>query len=350
MTNLAVERDDSAIERESRRKANTISFAFHAILLALAFFMTCTPEKAIDKQYAVALNFEEIIPPKLEEFKEASNSNKAQEKEGAPRKNADKVAEIKDQQTKTVETQRPEPKLPKPTPTPPTPTDPVISETTIEDEEITATEEEIEVEELEPEQIPEPIPEPTPVPEPDPEPAPEPAVEAVKDKIGKILDVIKSGGSDDQGNPDGDPSRSDGTDEGTGEGNKGTGAGRDESGNDGDSGSGTGGGGVGEYDGSGNGVFGRRVIKRNIKGILAVGFENQEGKRIVAKFCVDRAGNVTYAELLDFETTAIIPAGKTKTVIAGILGYKVEPDPKAPAEQCGKLKISLDNINAFGGE
>ncbi len=339
--------NEAATERAHKRKANTISFVFHISLLLIAFFATCDPGKAIDKQYAVALNFEEIIPPKLEEFKEASNSNKGREAEGAPRKNADKVAEIKDQQTKTVETKRPEVKLPKPTPAPPTPTDPVISETTIEDDtEITAAEEEIEIDNPEPEPIPVPTPEPE-VVKPTPEPIPEQAKESVKTKIGKILDVIKAGGSDNQGNPDGDPSRSDGKD-GSGEGKKGGGAGRDESGNDGDSGSGTGGAGVGEYDGSGNGVFGRRVIYRNIAEILRVGFQNQEGKRIVAKFCVNRAGIVTYAELLDMETTAIIPAGKDKAVLKGFYGYKVEPDPKAPSEQCGKLAVLLDNINAFG--
>ena len=331
--------NELAFEREHKRKANMISFTFHVGLLLLAFFSTCDYEKPIDKQYAVALNFEEIIPPKLEEFVESSNSNKAQEKEGAARKNADKVAEIKDQQTKTVETKRPEVKLPPPpTPAPPTPTDPVVSETTFEDDtEITATEEEIEIDTPEPEVV-----------EPTPEPIPEPAKESVQTKIGKILDVIKAGGSDDQGNPEGDPSRSDGDDAGTGEGRKGTGEGRDESGNDGDSGSGTGGGGVGEYDGSGNGVFGRRVVKRNIAGILSVGFENQEGKLITAKVCVNRDGNVIFAELLDFETDAVIPRGKEKQLLKGFYGYKYEPDPKAPSEQCGKLKVRITKINTFG--
>ncbi len=344
--------NELAFERENKRKANLVSTVFHILLLLLAFFATCNYEKAADNQYAVALNFEEIVPPKLEEFKESSQSNKAQEKEGKPRKNADRPAEIKDQQTKTVETKRPEVKLPKPTPTPPKPTDPVVSETTMEEEtEVSAAEEILEIEDPEPEAIPEPDPVPEPIEEieePEP-PAPEPAKESVKTKIGKLLDVIKAGGSDDDGNPDGDPSRSDGTADGTGEGNKGDGAGRDASGNDGDSGSGDGGAGVGEYDGSGNGVFGRRVIYRNIAEILRVGFGNQEGKRIVAKFCVNRDGIVTYAELLNFETNAIIPPGKEKAVLKGIYGYKVEADPKAPKEQCGKLKILLNNINTFGG-
>ncbi len=341
--------DEIAIERTHRRKSARTSMIIHLLLALLAFFSTCNYEKAADNQYAVAINFEEIVPPKLEEFKESSQSNKAQEKEGKARKDADRVAEIKNQQTKTVEVKKPEIKLPKPTPTPPTPTDPVVSETTMEEEtEITAAEEEIEIEDPDPEPIPDPAPEPE-VVEPEPEPVPEQTKVDIKSKLGKILKEIKKGGSDDQGNPDGDPSRSKGTEDGTGEGSKGDGAGRDKSGDDGDSGSGSGGAGTGEYDGTGNGVFGRRIKNRNINEVLRVGFENQEGKLIVAKFCVNRKGIVTFAELLDFETTAIIPEGKAKDVLRGIYGYTVEPQADAPAEQCGKLKIRLQTINAFGG-
>jgi len=341
--------NDIAIEKLHKRKGARISLIVHAVLLLLAVFMTCNYEKATDNQYAVAINFEEIIPPKPEklvELKESSQSNKAKEKEGESRKNADKVSEIKDQETKPVETKRPEPKLPKPTPTPPTPTDPVVSETTVEEvEEVTATEEEIEIEEVELEPVPDPIPAPDPVP--DPEPSAPDAKESTKDKISRILDQFKKGGSDDQGNPDGDPSRSDGSDSGTGEGEKGDGRGNDESGNDGDSGSGDGGAGEGEYDGSGNGVFGRRVIKRNIAEVLRVGFGNQENKRIVAKLCINRAGAVSFAEILNLETDAIIPRGKEKQVLKGLYGYKYAPDPKAPKEQCGKLTVTLTNINTF---
>ena len=103
---------------------------------------------------------------------------------------------------------------------------------------LTAAEEDIEIDEFEPEDIPEPIE--VEAEEVD-EPEPEPAKESVKDKIGKILDVFKSGGSDDDGNPDGDPARGEGSKDGTGEGNSGSGRGKDASGNDGDSGQGTGG-------------------------------------------------------------------------------------------------------------
>ena len=337
--------NELAIERDHRRKGTRVSFIIHALIILIAFFTTCNYEKTAEKQYAVAINFEEIIPPKLEEMKEASNSNKGAEAEGKAREKADKPAEIKDQQTKTIENKRPDVKLPKVVPTPPTPTDPVISETTVEDEtDVTAAEEEIEFDELEPQKIPDPIEAEVPAEE---DPAPEPAKESVKDKIGKILDVFKSGGSDDQGNPKGDPSRSDGSKDGTGEGSKGTGAGADESGNDGDSGSGTGGAGKGQYDGTGNGIFGRKVIKRNIKGVLNAGFENQTNKKIVAKVCIDRSGKVSYAEIVESETTAEMDSRKLKAVLNGIYGYEYEPKRNAPKQECGKLTITLTNINAI---
>lgn len=340
--------NELTLEREDKRQGTRISFIVHILLIIIAFFSTCSYEKPADKQYAVAINFEEIIPPKLEEMTEASNSNKASEKEGKAREKADKPAEIKDQQTKTVEIERPEIKLPKVTPTPPTPTDPVISETTVEDEiDVTAAEEDIEIDDLEMEEIPEPDPVPVEEPVEINEPAPEPAKESVKDKIGKILDVFKSGGSDDDGNPDGDPSRADGSKDGTGEGSKGTGAGNDEAGNDGDSGQGTGGAGTGQYDGSGNGIFGRKVIKRNIGEVLSAGFANQKGKKIVAKLCVSRAGNVTFGEILFNETTADLDNTKAKKVLKGLYGYKYEPSRSAPDQECGKLTISLENISTF---
>lgn len=320
----------------------------HIGLLILAFFSTCEYQKAVDNQYSVAINFEEIIPPKLEEMTGATNSNKGQEAEGKAREKADRPEEIKDQQTKTVETSRPDIKLPKPTPTPPAPTtEPVISETVLDEEsDVTAAEEEIEIDAPEMEDVPDPVEAP---PTKDDKPSEEPAKESVKSRIGKILDVFKTGGSNDNGNPDGEPSSKDGSKDGTGEGNKGSGQGADASGKDGDSGRGTGGSGTGEYDSSGDGIFGRRVIKRNVSEVLRVGFENQENKKIVAKVCINRAGDVSFAELLFAETTATIPKGKEKDLLKGIYGYKYEPNRNAPYEECGKLTIVLQNISALIG-
>ena len=95
-----------AIEREHKRKSSLYTMIIHIGLLLLAFLSTCEYHKAVDNQYSVAINFEEIIPPKLEEMTEASNSNKGQEAEGEARKKADRPAEIKDQQTKTIENKK----------------------------------------------------------------------------------------------------------------------------------------------------------------------------------------------------------------------------------------------------
>ena len=346
---ILLQHEQLILEREHKRKSTKITIAVHVVLILLAFLFKCDYEKTTDKQYSVAINFEEIIPPKpekLEDFSESSNSNKASADEGAPRKDADKPEPIDQVQQTPLETTKPEIKTPKPTPTPPTPTDPIISENVDPEEtDIVAVEEAIEVEEVEPEPVPDPAPAPDPIP--DPEPAPPKAEESVSDRIGSILDRFKKGGSDSNEKPDGDPSRSGGTDDGTGEGQSGSGPGASE-GNDGDEGRGTGGPGTGTYDGSGRGVFGRKVIHRNYKDILAVKFENQEGKKIVAKICINRSGHVVFAELLDFETSAIIPAGKQKQVLKGFYGYRYERDMSAPDEQCGKLTFVIENINAFG--
>lgn len=346
---ITLDHEELTLERAHKRKSTKITIAFHALLIILAFLYTCKHEKAADNQYAVAINFEEIIPPepeKLEDFTESSNSHKASADEGAKSKDADKPEPIEQIEQTPLETKQPEVKLPKPTPTPPTPTDPVISETTVEEEtDVTAVEESMEIEEVELEPVPDPAPAPDPIP--DPEPAPPKTKPSIKDRLGDILkDVVKTGGSNSSDNPDGKPSRSGGTN-GTGSGEKGDGPGASK-GDDGAEGKGTGGPGNGKYDGSGRGVFGRKVIHRNFKDILAVKFENQEGKKIVAKICINTSGHVTYAELLEFETTAIIPAGKEKQVLKGFYGYKYEKDRSAPQEQCGKLTFIIENINAFG--
>lgn len=346
----SIELDEELLDRARKRKSTRIAIGVHLLLLLLAFFLKCPHEDAADHQYAVAINFEEIIEPepeKLEDFTESSNSTKSQSTEGAAKKTADKPAEIEQVDQKPLETTQPEVKTPKPTPTPPTPTEPILSDLVDEEEtDVVAVEEEIDVDEVELEDVPDPAPDPEPVP--DPEPAPKTKT-SILDRMGSIFDSKpKDGGSKDEGNPTGEPARSDGNDGGTGKGERGTGKGSDKTGNDGDSGVGDGGLGTGKYDGSGRGVFGRKVIHRNFKDILAVNFGNQAGKRIVAKICINKGGSVVYAELLDMETNAVIPPGKEKQVLKGFYGYRYEPDPSAPAEQCGKLSFVLENINTLG--
>ena len=320
-----------AVERQYKRRGARISMIFHVLILIAAFLVKCNYEKAVENQYAVAINFEEI------EFKPSANSNKATSTSGEARKKADPVSELEQKQTDQLETKQPEVKLPKPTPTPPTPTDPVISETTMEDSEVEAAPEEIEFDEPDLEPVPDPVPDPVPEEAERPQPENRPSA---RDRIGKILDRLRGGGGEKSDNPEGEPSRSDGNDSGTGEGKNGTGKGADKGGNDGDSGVGTGGSGLGEYDDSGDGVFGRRVIYRNVKAIPMT----TSGK-VAVKVCINREGNVTYVELLEREST-IRDRNILKKTAEAAEGYRFEPDRTAPKEQCGKLTIVLD-INAF---
>ena len=124
---------------------------------------------------------------------------------------------------------------------------------------------------------------------------------------------------------------------GTGKGNEGTGPGKD-SGDDSTSGEGDAGNGTGVYDDTGDGVFGRRVIYRNIKGVFGVA--HQTGV-IAAKVCINRMGLVTYAEILEFEST-VKDRRTLKKALEAFQGYKYEPDPKAPREQCGKLTLEIE--------
>jgi hypothetical protein len=63
--------------------------------------------------------------------------------------------------------------------------------------------------------------------------------------------------------------------------------------------------------------------------------------------CVNRAGDVVYVEILETETTET-DREKLKRALNAAKGYKVEPDPSAPREQCGKLLFDL-SINALRG-
>lgn len=332
-------------DRKNNQKGMRTSFLVHALLLLLAFFIGCPydPDKALETQYAVVVEFEK---PEFVEFTNtsSSNSNKAESSSGAAKPKTDPVTEIKTKETKHVEVKRPEVKVKLPKPTPPKPTEPIISETTSEEEtDIQAVEDEIQVDEPELDPLPEP--EPDPVPDPEPPSNDKPVISILKD----ILTGKSKTKSSPNDNPGKNPSQTDG--DGSGKGNTGSGKGNNTGGDDGDSGIGTGGSGTGEYDSSGDGVFGRKVIYRNYKEVLAVEFGNQAGKRITAKFCVNKQGTVTYAELVDEETNAIIPNGREgrKQVLKGIYGYKVEADLGAPAEQCGKLTIVLSEINALIG-
>lgn len=90
---------------------------------------------------------------------------------------------------------------------------------------------------------------------------------------------------------------------------------------------------------SGDGVYGRKVIFRDLSARKAA--VNTSG-RVVTKVCINRAGTVTYVELIPSETT-ISDKPTVKAFIKASRGYKFQPDLSAPDIQCGKLKFTVDN-------
>ncbi len=324
------------IEAEGKKKGRRVSIAFHTVILLLAFLWGCPyePEKAQARQYAVAVTFEKPI-----EFKPApsSNSNKAKEKEGAMKKKADPVAKI-EKKTEVVEIKTPKPEVKLPTPKPPTPRPPVPAppiqseSTSIEETDVVVADVEVEVEEVED----------VDTPEPEVIDVPKPSKVKITPRVNKGSGKTNTSKSDNQS----DSPNSAGDGSGSGKGSQGSGKGADASGNDGDSGRGTGGTGLGEYDDSGNGIFGRRVIYRNIQPILKEA-ASKSGK-IHFKVCINPRGMVNYAELNELETT-ITDRSILKSAIDAIYGYKFEPNPGAPDEECGKIVINVENFNGLRG-
>jgi hypothetical protein len=62
----------------------------------------------------------------------------------------------------------------------------------------------------------------------------------------------------------------------------------------------------------------------------------------VTKICINRAGNVTFVELIPTETT-IRDKNTLKLYLKAARGYKFQPDLTSPKEQCGKLSFKVDN-------
>mgnify|MGYP000098893224 CR=1 FL=1 len=310
----------SVKDKKNKNKGRTISIIIHALLLLIAFFYYL-PEIHIEENedkppYAVKVDFT---------FQESSLSKLAHDDEGAQRAKSESA-----------------PKEEKQAETPETPQEVVKPE---------------EIEVTKPAVIDVPKPDikiPTQVPVPKDEvvvttkaPVDEAPVRVTEPsrptRVEPTKTVPASGGSSSttgstSGTSTSKPSTVDGTPSGTGKGNSGTGAGKDK-GNDGDAGMGNTSDGTGEYDGSGDGVFGRKIIFRNIKDAKAA--INISGK-VVTKICINRAGIVTYVELIGAETT-IRDKPTLRNYLKAAYGYKFQPDLTAPKEQCGKLKFTVDN-------
>lgn len=348
--------EDSIIQKRWN-KALRVSVILHMMLLLISWYVTLDKDldKTIDTQYAVTVSFQEI------EFKneKSSNSTKSSASEGKQRPKETEVKKIEKPTPIKVEVPKPTTKpQPKPTEAPrPEPTDPVISETTVEESEIVAIEEEIIVEDPEPEYIPESVPDPEPVEEEVIISNPSlPSIEDVLDDIDIADDpeettsvdipVEDSGTSSSESTTDGsgenDPSLADGEEGGTGKGDEGSGKGNDEGGDDNDSGIGTGDSGKGEFDASGDGIFGRKVLYRDPAMYQVI---SKSGK-IVFKVCISRSGKVSVVQIDELETT-IKDVSLLRKALDAMSNYKYEPDITAPKEQCGKFTLNIDNYQGI---
>ena len=161
------------------------------------------------------------------------------------------------------------------------------------------------------------------IPEPNPEPDPEPLEEAEvveelsEEEIEELLE------EEFDGEISSDYVRASSSDEG-----------------DGNQGSGT-----RNYDDSGNSVFGRRITKQNWRELFKGGDQSKGSGKVTVKYCVDRQGQVGFAEIL-FDETTETDRDILKRAVHAAYGYEVQADPNAPAVECGKLVFNL-NINSI---
>lgn len=306
------------VNRNDRNKGARISFVIHALLLLLVFFYYLPKvDSALleDKPpYAVKVDFT---------FEESSLSKLAHDDAGAKRAKAEsappaeekpqeepqkeevvKPEEIEITKPQVIDVPRPDIKVPNLVIIP-TDNDPIVTSRPAEEA-------------------------PVKVSEPARPSAPEPT------KTAPATSSNTSGSGSTTGNSP-KPSTVEGAG-GPGKADAGTGAGRDK-GNDGNAGAGNTSEGTGEYDGSGDGVFGRKVVYRDLSAAKAA--VTVSGK-VVTKICINRAGIVTFVELIPAMTT--IRDNRTlKLYMKAARGYKFQPDLTAPKEQCGKLSFIVDN-------
>ncbi|MBK6365254.1 MAG: hypothetical protein IPL63_19530 [Saprospiraceae bacterium] len=302
----------SAIESKNNRKGRTISIILHLLLLLIAFLysMPVVPEEELEEKppYAVKVDFT---------FEESSMSKYAHDDAGEKRPQAEEKAEQQPEETKQETTPEPEP-----TPVEEVkPVDPISTTTTTDDSPIKVVER------------PKPV-----IKTPDIiKPVPKKNDDVYTPPVKTEPAPTKSPSTSPSGNSTTKPSSLPGNEGGTGKGDSGTGDGKTK-GNDGDEGKGNSSSGSGAYDGSGDGVFGRKVIYRDRQ---AASNAMTVSGIVTVKICVNRGGIVTYAEVLEAETS-IRDRNTRKNFLKAARNYKVKPDYSAPEEQCGKLVFKSD--------
>ena len=98
----------------------------------------------------------------------------------------------------------------------------------------------------------------------------------------------------------------------------------------------------------------RAVINRNFEDILAIPFPNQSQTQISARLLINREGEVMDAVILSETTTVIYPDCLTveetnQQIERALRGYRYEPDPEAPMEQCISLDFIIEELDVFLG-
>ncbi len=312
-------------EEKNKKKSLRISVAIHILILLIALYpiLRDDPMQNIDKQYAVAIAFDNLG---------ASNSFKGQAAEGKQRPLNETVDRVRTAPMEKIPNKNPNKSVPQPkvqVPVPQTPTAEAESDIFEEESDVMAVEE-----------VPEVVNE-----------VPKQKVQTntktnkttvetdsdddVEDVPVQVPEAISSPVSD-KGNNSSSPSNKNGS--GTGQGNKGKGAGKDKSGNDSTSGMGTGGVGVGAFDGSGKGIFGRQPVSRPKRSMLNL----EKSGKITFKICIDRKGRSTFVDVMKRGTT-IRDKAIIKKAIDYVGSFLWEEDYNVPREQCGKYTLKIGN-------
>ena len=313
------------MEEENKKQGLRISITIHILILLITLYpiLKDDPDENIDKQFAIAIRFDQGP---------SANSFKGMAAEGAQRARNERVERIRTTPAERVETKS----TPKPvktpqvkTPEPKVPTAPMESEIFEKEIEIEAVESVPEVvNEVPKKQVDSKHEKVTPL-ETNDSPS---EIEDVPSQVPASVPSASNGG----GNNSSSPSNQDGT--GTGQGKKGNGKGYHKSGNDSSSGIGTGGAGNGAFDGTGKGIFGRQPVNRPRRSRL---LQSKNGK-IVMKVCIDRRGRSTFVDLIKRGTTI-----HDKKVIREAIDYVGrfiwEEDPNIKQEQCGRYTFRVDN-------
>ncbi|MGE5355723.1 MAG: hypothetical protein ACM3PT_05730 [Deltaproteobacteria bacterium] len=320
-------------EQENKRKGIVISIIFHILILLLALlsFSHTKPSKAIEKQYAIEITFDN---------RGASNSFKGRSAEGAQRPKHQEAELVGGSSSREVKVSNPTRQVPQPkvsTPASKSSSSKVESDIYEKQTDVFASSEA----ELEMNEIPRSK-------SSSSKKSSKVVVNSEEDDIPEAVPGNKSsnnkgsgagtgtGKASGPGSGSASSSNSDGS--GTGQGNKGSGSGNDKSGDDASSGKGTGGPGTGVFDGSGKGIFGRQPIKRPLLSELKL---NQSG-RMVFKICIDRKGRSTFVDFINNGST--IKDKKAIKLATDYIGRFVwEEEYSAQKEQCGKYTLIIEN-------